>query len=93
MTPGAMTLRTTKPFDRDFAFLSEAIKERAEKQFALLLQNPRHPSLRVKKMKGKWGKQGIFEARVTRGYRFTFQVEGDEYILRRIGPHDILRSP
>ena len=51
-----MTLRTTKPFDRDFAFLSESIKEQAEKQFALLLQNPRHPSLHVKKMKGKWGK-------------------------------------
>ena len=93
MTPRTMTIRTTKPFDRDFAGLPEHIKERAEKQFALLLQNPRHPSLRVKKMKGRWGEQGVFEARVTGGYRFTFQVEGEVYLLRRIGPHDILKTP
>ena len=37
--------------------------------------------------------RGIFEARVTRAYRMTFQVEGADLILRRVGTHDILRTP
>lgn len=88
-----MIIITTKPFERDYARLPENIKDLAEKQFALLLENFRHPSLQTKKMKGKWGRQGVFEARITRGYRFTFQVEGDTYIFRRIGVHDILKTP
>ncbi|MCI0697658.1 hypothetical protein L0337_37375 [candidate division KSB1 bacterium] len=80
-------------FRRDFKQLTQEIQDRAEKQFELLLQNPRHPSLRTKKMKGKWGKMGVYEARVTEGYRFTFQIKGDTYFLRRIGPHDILLHP
>jgi len=88
-----MTIRTARPFDRDYDKLSEDIKQLAEKQFTFLLENPRHPSLRTKKMEGKWGQLGMFEARVTKGYRFTFMIQDDQYILRRIGPHDILKNP
>jgi mRNA-degrading endonuclease YafQ of YafQ-DinJ toxin-antitoxin module len=88
-----MELFRTDSFRRDFKRLPSDLQDLAEKQFALLLKNPRHPSLQTKKMKGKWGKMGVFEARVTRGYRFTFQIKGDAYLLRRIGPHDILRHP
>lgn len=88
-----MTILTTKPFDRDYARLPENIQQITEKQLRLLLENYRHPSLQTKKMKGKWGKQGIFEARVTQGYRFTFQIVSGTYILRRIGAHDIEKSP
>jgi mRNA-degrading endonuclease YafQ of YafQ-DinJ toxin-antitoxin module len=88
-----MTIRTTRPFDRDYDKLPEGIKQLAEKQFTYLLEDPRHPSLRAKKMKGKWGQLGIIEARVTKGYRFTFMIQGDQYILRRIGSHDILKNP
>jgi hypothetical protein len=35
----------------------------------------------------------IWEGRITQGYRFTFQIVGDIYLLRRIGTHDILRRP
>jgi hypothetical protein len=35
----------------------------------------------------------IWEARVTQAYRFTFAIEGDSYILYRIGPHDVERHP
>ncbi len=35
----------------------------------------------------------IWEAKVTKGYRFTFQIEEQTYLIRRVGPHDILRSP
>jgi mRNA-degrading endonuclease YafQ of YafQ-DinJ toxin-antitoxin module len=88
-----MRLVFTKPFIRDYQGLSESLQHRADKQLEFLLQDPHHPSLRTKKMEGKWGEQGVFEARVTRDYRFTFQIEGNQYILRRIGPHDILKTP
>jgi hypothetical protein len=39
-----MKIQTTKPFDRDYDALPELIKDRADKQFPLLLGNPNHPS-------------------------------------------------
>ena len=86
-----MKIQTTKPFDGDFRTLPESIKKQAEKQLALFLENPRHPSLHTKKIKGT---SAIWEGRITRDYRFTFQVVEDIYILRRIGKHDeTLRNP
>jgi len=37
--------------------------------------------------------RNIWEGRVTYNYRFTFQVEGELYILRTIGTHDTLKNP
>jgi len=85
-----MKIQTTKPFDEDYNALPEAIKERADKQFVLLIQNPHHPSLRLKKIKGH---PNIWEGRVTKSYRFTFQISGEIYLLRRIGTHDVLKTP
>jgi len=83
-------IQTTKPFDRDYDSLQKGIKERASKQFILLLENPRHPSLRLKKIKGH---PTMWEGRITESYRFTFQIVGETYLLRRIGAHEILRTP
>jgi len=83
-------IQTTKPFDRDYDSLQKGIKERASKQLALLLENPRHPSLRLKKIKGH---PTMWEGRITESYRFTFQIVGETYLLRRIGTHEILRTP
>ncbi|MBM4350939.1 MAG: hypothetical protein FJ106_13750 [Deltaproteobacteria bacterium] len=85
-----MKIQTAKPFDEDYRALTEAIKERAHKQFVLLMENPHHPSLRVKKIKGH---PNIWEGRVTKSYRFTFQISGEIYLFRRIGTHDILKTP
>jgi mRNA-degrading endonuclease RelE of RelBE toxin-antitoxin system len=85
-----MKVQTTKPFDEDYAALPESLKERADKQFILLMENPHHPSLRLKKIKGH---PNIWEGRITKSYRFTFQMLGEVYLLRRIGTHDILRTP
>ena len=54
------------------------------KQSRLLLQNLRHPSLRAKKYDET---KGIWQARVTRGWRFYFVIEGDAYRLHTITPH------
>jgi len=86
-----MEIRTTRTFDKDYRDLPEEIKRRASKQFSFLLENLRHPSLRAKKLKSR---EDIWEARVTRAYRFTFQIIGNTYILRRIGKHEeVLRKP
>jgi mRNA-degrading endonuclease RelE of RelBE toxin-antitoxin system len=85
-----MRIQTTRPFDRDYNALPKLIKDQADKQFALLLENPHHPSLRVKKIKGH---PNILEGRITKSYRFTFQISGEIYLLRRIGTHDILKTP
>ncbi len=47
-------------------------------------------SLKIKKMQDP---RGIWEGRITKGYRFTFQMEEDTCILRRLGTHDVLRTP
>ena len=85
-----MKIQTAKPFDEDYRALPEDIKERADKQFVLLMENTHHPSLRVKKIKGH---PNIWEGRVTKSYRFTFQISGEIYLFRRIGTHDIIKTP
>ncbi len=82
-----MKLQTTRPFDRDYAELPEEMKERVDKQLALLLLNPRHSSLRLKRIRGT---ADIWEVRVSRNYRLTLQLAGDTYILRRAGSHDVI---
>jgi addiction module RelE/StbE family toxin len=80
----------TKPFKRDYKGLPENIQEQIDKQIMHLLDNPKHPSLHIKKMEGH---ESIWEARVTKGYRMTFQIDGDTYLLRRVGTHSILKRP
>ncbi len=85
-----MEIRYAVSFGRDYKDLPQEMRMLLVKKFALLLNNMRHPSLRTKKMEGH---EGIWEARITKGYRFTFQKEIYGYLLRRVGPHDILRNP
>ena len=85
-----MKLIFPEPFKRDFQRLPEAIKRRTEAALRLLVSNPHHPSLRVKKVRGEIlkGYDNIFEGRITRDYRFFFLIETDEYILLRCGRHE-----
>ncbi|OQB75890.1 MAG: hypothetical protein BWX92_02306 [Deltaproteobacteria bacterium ADurb.Bin135] len=85
-----MKLLFTKTFVRDYRKLPQDIQELTDKQLGLLLSNPKHRSLNMKKMKDP---RDIWEARITMFYRFTFQVADDTYILRKVGTHDILRNP
>lgn len=83
-------LQWSEPFKRDYKKLPEEIKKRAQKQFVLLKQNPKHPSLQIKKTRGEIikGYSNIFEGRITKNYRFLFLIEGDVFILLRCGKHD-----
>ncbi|MBP8985932.1 MAG: hypothetical protein KBG12_09345 [Syntrophobacterales bacterium] len=85
-----MKLEFTKAFIKDYHKLPASIQKITDKNLALLLSNSNHPSLHVKRMNDP---RNIWEGRVTDLYRFTFQVKGDIYLLRRIGTHDMLREP
>lgn len=83
-----MTLRPTARFATDYNALPHQFRQRVDKALGRLLENPRHPSLHVKKMQGyddRW------EGRVTLHYRFTFSIDGDAYVLLRVGTHDLLK--
>lgn len=88
-----MKLVPTEPFLKAYQRLPQHLQSQVDKQLQLLLEDPRHPSLQVKKIRGIRGKVSIFEARITQGYRMTFQIRGEIYILRKVGPHHILRNP
>lgn len=85
-----MRLLFTKSFRKEYAILPIHIQTIVEKKLGLLLHDSRHPSLKVKKMEDP---RNIWEGRITKNYRFTFQTQNDIYILRRVGTHDILRTP
>jgi mRNA-degrading endonuclease RelE of RelBE toxin-antitoxin system len=84
-----MKLLLTHSFIRDYQALPGRLQKVVDGKLALLIRNPRHPSLRLKKMQDP---RNIWEGRITRGYRFTFQMQADAYVLRRLGTHDILKT-
>jgi len=83
-------LTLSKPFEKLFARLPQDIRATTYEKLTILLENPSHPSLRVKKIKGV---QGVWEMSITMTYRITFEVMEDTIYLRRIGTHDILNHP
>ncbi|HED37796.1 MAG TPA: hypothetical protein ENI76_06080 [Ignavibacteria bacterium] len=85
-----MKLFFTKGFIRFYRRMPKRIQDATGKQLEILLSNSRHPSLNIKKMNDP---RNIWEGRITESYRFTFQVKGNIYILRRVGTHDMLKKP
>ena len=81
-----MRLVFALPFQRDYRSLPAEVQRALDKALKFLLENPRHRSLRAKKIPGT----EIWYARVSRAYRFTFQLEADVIMLRRAGTHAIL---
>ena len=83
-----MKIRKTNSFLKDYKRLPEEIKASVNKNLALLFENPRHPSLRLKKLKGT----DKFEIRISKGYRLTLRYQEQIIELRRIGTHDLLKK-
>ena len=76
-------IRTTH-FERDYSKAPKQIQQAFDKQALLLLQNLRHPSLRAKKYDES---TGVWQARVTRDWRFYFTIEGDACYLLALTVH------
>lgn len=62
--------------------LPKEIQEQADKAFAILKQNPHHPSFRLQR------KGPVWAARVTRGYRALAKERPEGFVWFWIGPHD-----
>jgi len=80
-----LKISRTNRFKKSWEKLTEEEKELSRKALRNLVADIRYPALRVKKIKGV---ERLWEARVSRSMRMTFQIQGDVIILRNIGRHD-----
>ena len=86
-----MRLQYTDRFQRAYNDLTDDDAERVKKALRLLVGNPRHPSLRVKRMQGT---DHIWEASASLSIRLTFEMHGELIVLRNVGAHDeTLKKP
>ena len=74
--------RATGRYWRCYRHLPETVQESADTAFALLRENPRHPSLRFKPVGKFWS------VRIGNAYRAIAVADGDDYIWVWIGHHD-----
>ena len=80
-----MRIARTEGFKKAWRQLTEEQKALSRKSIQNLIADMRYPGLRVKKMKGT---KHVWEARISRSLRITFQIDGDTITLRNIGQHD-----
>ena len=86
-----MRFRRLDGFTEDYKDLQPAEQALVDKALEFLAVDPRHPSLRVKRLEGY---REVWEARASRDLRFTFTWVGDMITLRAVGHHDeVIRSP
>ena len=85
-------IENTERFERAYLKLPPEIRKKVIKALRFLANDPRHPSLRSRLMEGS---QGIYEARIDRGYRMTYErLPGDILQMRVVGKHDeTLKNP
>ncbi len=74
--------KTTDRFWKCFYMLPRNIQESAEESFELLKKNPRHSSLRFKKIGKFWS------ARVSSNHRALAVEDGEDFIWVWIGAHE-----
>ena len=79
-----MKSRTTAQFRKAFAGLPKQVQEQTREAYRKFKQNPRHPSLRFKKVHSVLP---IYSARITKNYRAIGQLEGDTIIWFWLGTH------
>ncbi len=79
-----MKVRHTLTASRTFAAAPASVQKAVLKQVALLQHNLQHPSLHAKKFDES---TGMWQARVNRGWRFYFSIEGDTYVIHKLIPH------
>jgi hypothetical protein len=79
-----MKLRYSRRFHRSYSAAPAHIQKAFIKQASLLTRSLRHPSLRAKKYDEN---QGIWQARVSRDWRFYFTIEKGAYHLHEIRAH------
>jgi mRNA interferase RelE/StbE len=82
-----MKIRRTDRFKKDYRTLPKDLQRRVDEKLKFLLRDPRHPSLRVHKIRGV---KGLWEFSVTMNYRVLFEINGEFFVLLAVGPHNIV---
>ena len=77
-----MKHRTTSAFWKHYRLLPESIQTLADRRFLLLKSDPRHPSLRLKKVRN------LVAVRVDSNYRAVGNLLPDGVLWFWIGSHD-----
>ena len=83
-----LQLTFTKRYQAHYKNLTEHEKQLVARKLALLSENPLHPSLRTKRIRGT---EYLYEASVNMDIRMIWHYEAETLImLVDIGHHDIL---
>ena len=69
---------------RDYQAAPPLVQRAFDKQVRLLAHDLRHPSLRAKKYDEA---NDLWQARVTRDWRFYFVIDGNIYVIVTLVPH------
>jgi mRNA interferase RelE/StbE len=80
-----MRLQYANRFQCAYNDLTDDDAERVKKALRLLVENPRPPSLRVKRIQST---DYIWEASASLSIRLTFEMHSDLIVLRDVGAHD-----
>jgi len=79
-----MKVRLSNTALQSYRAAPDFVRQAFDKQSQFLEENFRHPSLHAKKYdEGR----NIWQARVSRGWRFYFMIKDDIYIIVDIIPH------
>lgn len=81
-----MKIKLLPKAQKSYIKLPPHTKKKARKALNLLISNPKHPSLNIKKKKGH---TNIWEARIDLNYRLTYFKEKNMYVILTMGPHDV----
>jgi hypothetical protein len=76
--------RTTREFREAFGLLSNDVRRQAQRAYRLFCTDPRHPSLRFKKVDEE---SNIYSVRIGLGYRALGVMEGSTVVWFWIGSH------
>ncbi len=90
-----MQIERTEQFVRDYRGLAPVDRQRVDTALRRFLANPDVPGLRFGKLAGRQDAEGrdIWYFRASRSLRITCVRTSDLVVLRRVGHHDIERTP
>jgi len=79
-----MLIRLTDGAIKQYRALPKLIQKKIDKQFSFLLEDFRHPSLKVKKYQGF---ENLWQGRIDKSYRFYFHVVDPYYVIVSVINH------
>jgi mRNA-degrading endonuclease RelE of RelBE toxin-antitoxin system len=80
---------SSKRFLKNYKKLPQNVQELFNKKIIFLQNSPRHQSLNVHKYINS-DEENLWEAYITKNYRFVFEITKENIILRNIGSHEII---